>query len=282
MTLCELLHRSEEVLARGPHPTRARLDAETLLLQAIGQSRSWLLGHTFDPVTPGVEDTLAPLLLRRLKGEPIQYILGQTEFYGLPFRVADGVLIPRPETEHLVEEALRVAANWPVPRILDIGTGSGAIAIALAHGLPQACVTTVDISPEALAIARENAVGNGVGERIRFLNGDLLQPVAGQEFELIVSNPPYVPLGDFETLAVEVREHEPHTALFAGVDGLDIYRRLIPSAREHLVPGGWLLLEIGYSQQAAVETLLEAAGYAEIRFLPDYQGIARVACAKQH
>ena len=238
MTLRELLLSSEQALAQGPHPHRSRLDAESLLLYLLGKSRAWLLAHFADPATEATQLSLAPLIARRLHGEPIQYITGTAEFYGLPFRVAPGVLIPRPETEHLVEEALRLAANLPTPNILDIGTGSGAISIALAHSLPQARITTIDISPAALAIARDNAALNRVQDRITFLEGDLFAPVAGQLFDLILSNPPYVPLTDRDSLSVEVRDHEPATALFAGPDGLDIYRRLIPAAAAHLAPSG--------------------------------------------
>jgi release factor glutamine methyltransferase len=280
MTLRELLVRTEEALATGPHAERSRLDASTLLLIALGKSRAWFLGHFGEEAGEELEETLAPLMARRLRGEPIQYITGQAEFYGLRFAVRPGVLIPRPETEHLVEEAMRLAGGLNAPRILDIGSGSGAIAVALAHELPEAMVTSVDISPDALAIARENAVANEV--RVRFVLGDLLGPVAGERFDLIVSNPPYVPEGDRESLAVEVREHEPALALFAGADGLVIYRRLIPEARGHLAGGGWLLLEIGHGQQAAVEGLLEAAGYGGIHFLADYQGIERVACGQSN
>ena len=280
MTLRELLRRSEEALAQGPHPERARLDAETLLLHAAGQTRAWLLGHFTDEAAD--EGEFAPMLARRLHGEPIQYITGTAEFYGLPFRVAPGVLIPRPETEHLVEEALRIAANLPTPNILDIGTGSGAISVALAHSLPQARITTIDISPAALAIARDNAALNRVQDRITFLEGDLFSPIPGQLFDLILSNPPYVPLTDRDSLSVEVRDHEPATALFAGPDGLDIYRRLIPAAAAHLAPSGWLLLEIGYGQQPALHSLLASAGYSQIHFLPDYQGIPRVAFAQRN
>ena len=280
MTLRELLVRTEEALATGPNRERSRLDAAALLLFALGKSRAWFLGHSGEEAGGELEETLAPLMARRLRGEPIQYITGQAEFYGLRFAVRPGVLIPRPETEHLVEEAVRLAGGMDAPRILDIGSGSGAIAVALAHELPGAAVTSVDISPDALAVARENAAANGV--RVRFVEGDLLGPVAGEMFELIVSNPPYVPEGDRAELAVEVREHEPHTALFAGADGLGIYRRLIPEAREHLARGGWLLLEIGYGQEVGVRSLLEAAGYGGIEFLPDYQGIARVACGQRN
>ena len=161
--------------------------------------------------------------------------------------------------------------------ILDIGTGSGAIAIALAHHLPQAHVTAIDLSADALRIAEENAIRNHVA--VRFLHGDLLAPVAGEQFHLIVSNPPYVAATDRDTLAVEVREHEPHLALFAEADGLSIYRRLIPAAFAALVPRGYLVLEIGYSQSAEVQALLASAGFQNIHVTPDLQGIPRVLSA---
>ena len=211
------------------------------------------------------------------------------------------MLIPRPETEHLVEKALELAANFPHPRILDIGTGSGAIAVAVAavlkgHGFsradqanrikgalapegPSFSVTAIDLSSQALVIARENALRNGA--TIRFLQGDLLAPVEAEQFDLILSNPPYIPTADRDTLSVEVRDHEPTLALFAGGDGLGIYRRLIPAACERLIPGGYLLLEIGYGQQQAVEKLLAEASLTSIHFIPDLQGIPRVACARR-
>ena len=170
------------------------------------------------------------LLRRRATGEPIQHITGETEFYGLPFRVTPDVLIPRPETEHLVEHVIALAAQFHSPRIVDVGTGSGAIAIALAHALNEAQLTAIDISDSALAIARENAERNGVASRIRFHEGNLLEPVAGERFDVVVSNPPYVPTSDRDTLSVEVRSFEPALALFAGEDGLDLYRQLIPAA----------------------------------------------------
>ncbi len=219
------------------------------------------------------------LVERRYRGEPIQYIVGATEFYGLPFRVTPDVLIPRPETEHLLERALALAERCQAPRIVDVGTGSGAIAIALANHLPNAAITAVDLSAAALTIARRNAELNGVVDRIRFLEGDLLGPVAGQQFEIVVSNPPYVPMADYDSLAVEVREHEPALALFAGGDGLDIYRRLIPAAFAALVPGGFVVLEIGYGQSPAIGELLTASGFSEIDFVPDLQDIPRVASA---
>ncbi len=188
-------------------------------------------------------------------------------------------LIPRPETEHLVEKALELAARFDRPRIVDVGTGSGAIAVALAHSLPAAVVTAIDVSAAALAVARRNAQRNGAEERIRFVEGDLLAPLNGECSDLVVSNPPYVPEVDRSSLSVEVREYEPGLALFAGDDGLDVYRRLIPAAHTLLAPGGWIALEIGFGQEQAVRALLAASGFAEIAFSPDLQGIPRVACA---
>jgi release factor glutamine methyltransferase len=246
------------------------------------------------------------LIERRSVGEPIQYIIGETEFYGLPFRVTPDVLIPRPETEHLVEKALQFAtvldssvtghdfsraesrekqnralAPANSPRIVDVGTGSGAIAVALAHHLPNAHITALDISSSALNIARANARRNAVSDRIQFIQSDLLAGVANERFDLVVSNPPYVPLADSESLSVEVRAHEPALALFAGGDGLDVVRRLIPAALAVLDPGGLLLMEIGYGQSDKVAELLTDAGFDRIEFVPDLQGILRVSCAQR-
>jgi release factor glutamine methyltransferase len=221
------------------------------------------------------------LVERRMAGEPIQYIIGETEFYGLPFRVTRDVLIPRPETEHLVEKALELAVGFQALRIVDVGAGSGAIAISLACKLPQAAVTATDLSSPALAIARQNAERNGVSSRIRFLRGDLLAPVKEEQFEIVVSNPPYVPAGDRASLAVEVREYEPALALFAGGDGLDVFRRLIPAAFATLTPGGFVALEIGFGEAQAIAGLLMDAGFESIEFVPDLQNIPRVACARR-
>jgi release factor glutamine methyltransferase len=221
----------------------------------------------------------ASLLDRRHRGEPIQYIVGETEFFGIPFKVTPDVLIPRPETEHLVEKAIELACLRNSPRIIDVCTGSGAIAVALARALPTAEITATDLSDAALTIARENAKHNAVDDRIRFLQGDLLAPVAGERFDLIVANPPYVPAIERDSMSVEVRDYEPALALFAGVDGLDIYRRLVPAAHSALVPGGFIALEIGYGQARAAEGLLAAAGFRQIEFIPDLQDIPRVAFA---
>lgn len=281
MTLAEWLAESEARLRDASHPERARFDSGTLLLHALGRERAWLLAHPDEELREKDQRAAGELLDRRLQGEPIQYITGEAEFYGLPFRVNRDVLIPRPETEHLVEEAIELASRFASPRIVDVGTGSGAIAVALAHHLRDARITAIDCSLAALEVARANAGRNGVAAKVRFLAGDLLAPVAGEQFEIVVSNPPYVPESDRTSLAVEVREFEPPEALFAGGDGLAVLRRLISQAREVLVPGGWIALEIGHGQAERVRTLLADAGYEEIGFTPDLQGIPRVAAARR-
>jgi release factor glutamine methyltransferase len=300
MTLREWLAQGEAQLVTGSHPDRARLDAETLLLHLIGKNKAWLMAHADDDFAGCTAIRYAGLLERRRKGEPIQYITGEAEFYGLSFRVTPDVLIPRPETEFLVEKCLALASVSGAPSfrrplsegwesmnpalplsILDVGTGSGAIPVALAAHLPDTLLTATDISGPALAIARANAERNHVADRIRFLQGDLLAPVAEERFEIVVSNPPYVPAADRDSLSVEVREHEPALALFAGDDGLSIYRRLIPQAFGILVPGGFIALEIGYGQQSAIHTLLAGASFNDIQFTPDLQGIPRVVIARR-
>jgi release factor glutamine methyltransferase len=281
-----LLVEAEHTLAEGPHPERARLDAEALLLHAFRQSsternRAWLLAHDDETAGPAIVAVFRVLIARRRAGEPVQYIVGEAEFYGLPFRVTRNVLIPRPETEHLVEKAIELAGRFVRPRIADVGTGSGAIAVALAARLPQATVTATDRSGAALDLARSNAARNGVGDRIRFLEGDLLAPVAEESFEIVVSNPPYVAAEDRDSLAVEVRDYEPPLALFGGRGGLEIYRRLIPAGFAVIVPGGFLALEIGHGQQEAIGALLAASGFHAIEFTPDLQGIPRVAAAQR-
>jgi release factor glutamine methyltransferase len=279
MTLRELVAEAEARLRSGPHPDRARLDAETLLLHQLKQNRAWLLGH-IDDAAPDAQDSIVALIARRQAGEPIQYITEEAEFFGLPFTVAPGVLIPRPETEHLVEEVIRVAGSLKELRIADIGTGSGAIAIALAHSLPLAHITAIDLSSQALTIAKQNAIRNHVEDRIEFLEGDLLAPLDGQNFHIIASNPPYVPLADHDSLSVEVRDHEPHSALFAGNDGISIYRRLIPEARALIVPEGWLVMEIGYGQWEAIEKMMIENKYGDVHFIADYQKIPRVVAGQ--
>lgn len=281
MNLGEWLKYGENQLLLGPHPEKARQDAESLLLGTLTENRAWLLAHLDESLSVHEADCYMGMLEQRASGEPVQYIQGACEFYGFPFRVTRDVLIPRPETELLVEKAIQLMRTADRPRILDVGTGSGAIAIALAKHLTDARIVATEISRSALDIAVLNAGQNEVWDRIRFLEGDLLAPIAGEQFEIIVSNPPYVAERDRASLAVEVRDYEPAQALFAGEDGLHLYRRLIPVAHAALVPGGFIVLEIGYGQEASVRELLAAAGFAEIAFAADLQGIPRVASARR-
>jgi release factor glutamine methyltransferase len=274
MQLREVMELAAARLGESPHPDRARRDAEMLLLYLVGKSRAWLLAHSDEEFGGCTAVRYASLVERRVAGEPIQHITGEVEFYGLPFRVTRDVLIPRPETEHLVEAAIEITGNSDATSIVDVGTGSGAIAVALAQTLKSKRVTAIDVSSAALAIAHENASRNRVD--VRVLQGDLLDPVLNESFDLVVSNPPYVPEIDRTTLAVEVRNYEPSMALFAGNDGLDIYRRLIPQAFHVLNAGGHILLEIGFGQADDVRGLLEQNGFFNVRFLPDLQGIPRV------
>jgi release factor glutamine methyltransferase len=280
MKLEEWLRKGEAQLRAGPHPERARRDAEVLLLHLIQRDRAYLIAHPQDMLSSEGAVRYYALVERRAAGEPIQYITGETEFCGLRFQVDRSVLIPRPETEHVVEKVLSLAAEFETPRIVDVGTGSGAIAVALACILPGAQITAIDISAPALTIARGNAKLNGVAGRVRFLEGDLLAPVAGERFEIVVSNPPYVAECDRATLAVEVRAYEPALALFAG-GGLEIYRRLIPGARKVLVHGGLLVMEVGYGQDSALAGLLADSDFEQIEFTADLQGIPRVVSARR-
>ncbi len=265
--------------------TNARRDAETLLAHTIGRDRPHILAHPEAEIPCEQLAAFDTLITRGATGEPLQYLTGHQEFYSLDFRVTPAVLIPRPETEHLVEAALLWATrhhDGRTLRIADIGTGSGAIAVALATHLAGASFFATDTSAEALTIARQNAATHSVTRRIQFIECDLLsgladQIAAGLRFDAIVSNPPYIPLGDAPTMQREVVAHEPHAALFAGSDGLEVYRRLIPAARAALRSNGLLALEIGYGQRDALTTLLQ--GWNKIRFIDDYQGIPRIVRA---
>ena len=278
LTVREALTRATDQLSANPLLRATALaDAALLLMTELGIERATLRAHPERVLGREQLAAYQGLIQRRLRFEPVQYITGVQEFFGLELAVTPAVLIPRPETELLVEAVLaRVGLD---ARILDVGTGSGAIAIALAVGRPEARVTAVDVSAEALAVARGNAARHGVGGRIRFVESDLLGGLgAGELFDVIVSNPPYVAAGEREGLDAQVREYEPGLALFAGEDGMDVYRRLVPAARGYLVQGGLLAMEIGYGQQGAVAGLL--AGWGEVEFLDDLSGIARVVLGR--
>ncbi|CAN5587401.1 peptide chain release factor N(5)-glutamine methyltransferase [soil metagenome] len=278
MTLREALTAATSFLAEneGLREYAAR-DAELLLLHHLRIDRSRIFSDPNRVLTEAEQSLFWQSITRRAANEPIQYITGTQEFYGLAFEVTPAVLIPRPETELLVEAVLKLLPRDQPLRIADIGTGSGAIAVTIAHHLPQAQVTALDLSPEALAVARRNAEAHHVADRMDFLHSDLLAAVAGQTFDAILSNPPYIPTSDLSTLHPQVRDHEPHTALFAGPTGLDLYARLIPQAYEALSPGGLLALEFGYGQQEAIRALL--ADWKDLSFLYDLQNIPRTALA---
>jgi release factor glutamine methyltransferase len=279
-SVSEYVFAGAERLSHGPHPDRALQDAELLMMHVLGKDRAWMLAYWQDEIEADCTIPYPTVIQPRRTGEPIQYITGATEFYGLPFRVTRDVLIPRPETEHSVEKVLELAATFERPRIVDVGTGSGAIAVSLAHHLFDAKITATDLSMAALDIALENAANNAVADRIRFVGGDLLTPVADEQFDIVVSNPPYVAESDRTLLNVEVRDFEPSLALFSGTEGLAIYRRLIPQAFAVLAAGGYLVLEIGYGQAEAIKSLLAEAGFRGTAFTADLQGIPRVATAQ--
>jgi len=282
MTLREALTVATAQLATDEHlRATATRDAELLLLHTLQIPRVTLLAHPDSQLSVNQRTAYEDTIARRLHHEPIQYITGEQEFYGLTLKVTPAVLIPRPETEHLVEAVLKLLpANKPL-KIADIGTGSGAIAIALATQLPQAAITALDISTEALAIATTNAREHNVADHITFLQSDLLSALdrEAETFDAIVSNPPYIPETDRTTLHPQVRDHEPAAALFAGETGLDIYRRLIPQASNALKPNGLLALEIGHRQQDAIASLLQR--WHNVTFINDLQNIPRVALAQR-
>jgi release factor glutamine methyltransferase len=265
-----------------------RLEAEVLLAYALGVDRSRLLARLHEPLAHEESEVLRALLQRRRQHEPLQYITNIQEFWSLALAVDARVLIPRSETEVVVETALRLllqsAIRNPQSAILDVGTGSGCIAIALAKELPQAEVWATDISPEALAVASENARKHGVAERIHFLHGDLFLPVADRRsgFDLIVSNPPYIARSDFAALQPEVRDWEPRGALDGGPEGLDFYRRLLREGAAYLRAGGWLVMEIGHGQGAAIMRLVQGQGdLTAAACITDYAGRERVTVASK-
>jgi release factor glutamine methyltransferase len=282
MTLRQAITNAAAELAANPHLSEhAHRDAELLLLHTLQISRVTLIAYPDRDLSPEQHTLYQAAIKRRLQLEPIQYITGEQEFYGLRLHVSPAVLIPRLETEHLVEAVLNLLPAHQPATLVDIGTGSGAIAIALAVHLPLATIIAVDLSLDALAVAEQNAREHSVADRIHFLPSDLLAAVKshGATFDAIVSNPPYIPESDRPTLHPQVREHEPAAALFAGETGLDLYRRLIPEALRALKPDGILALEIGHSQQQSLAHLL--AGWNGVTFIDDLQQIPRVALARK-
>jgi release factor glutamine methyltransferase len=264
--------------ALGLDAGSARLEVQYLLQHVLQKPRAWLLAHPEAVPDAAQLQRYAALLQRRHGGEPIAYLLGQREFYGLNFKVTPATLIPRPETELLVELALERLAPNRAGAVLDLGAGSGAIALSVAHARPKVQVVAVDASAAALEVASENAVRLGIAN-VAFLHGDWYAPLADARFELIVSNPPYVAAGDPHLSQGDLR-FEPASALASGADGLDDIRRIVAGARAHLVPEGWLLLEHGYDQGEAVQRLLRQVGMEQPFTACDLAGIGRVSGAK--
>ena len=293
------LARLEAARLVGVDIDAARLSAEVLLFHVAHCDRALLYAHPERELTPDEQQQYVALIARRAAGEPLLYIIGHQEFWRMDFRVTPAVLIPRPETEHLVEQTLVLARKFhpeafaeaahgtdlqekalrgKALRLIDVGTGSGAIAVSLAHELPQAEVAAVDLSPEALDVARQNA--ERLGARVQFTVSDVLAAVPEEPvFDFVVSNPPYVGLDEADKVQQVVLQNEPHLALFAGAEGLAVIRRLIPQAWARLRPGGWLLMEIGWSQSEMVKALL--VGWHNIHVINDLAGVPRIVAARK-
>jgi release factor glutamine methyltransferase len=258
-----------------------RISAEVLVFHALGCDRAYLFAHPERELSAREEEQYEALIRRRASGEPLQYLTGHQEFWKADFLVSPAVLIPRPETEHLVEAVLNLVRHFtlgPHLKIIDVGTGSGSIAVSLARELPEAEVHAVDLSAVALEVARLNACR--LGARVRFAQSDILADVVRDaSFDFVVSNPPYVGLNERDKVQKVVRHYEPQIAVFAGDDGLDVIRQLIPQAFEALRADGWLLMEIGYSQSEAVMALL--AAWHNVHAVPDLAGIPRVIVARK-
>lgn len=257
-----------------------RLDAQLLLGHLLGRPRGWLIAHDGDLLDAELALRYAALCARRAAGEPLAYLVGEREFHGLSLQVGPAVLVPRPDTETLVDWALALLAqaplrDHPAPAVLDLGTGSGAIALAVRHACPRCKVLATDRSAEALAQARANA--ERLALPVEFRAGDWWQAVAGRAFDVVLSNPPYIAAGDPHLAALQ---HEPLQALTPGGDGLDAIRQIVAGAAPHLLPGAWLLLEHGWDQAEAVQALLRAGGFAEVQSRADLAGRLRCTGAR--
>lgn len=263
-----------QLAAHSPSPAR---DAEILLCHVLDREAAWLYAHDDAPVPPGVDAAFAALVARRVAGEPVAYLTGRRGFWTLELAVTADTLIPRPETELLVEFALEKLPAEGTGPVLDLGTGSGAIALAVKAERPQARVLAVDAQQAALAVARANAAALGLA--VTFHQGHWFAPVAGERFALVLSNPPYIAADDAHLAQGDVR-FEPRSALVAGADGLDDIRHLVATAPAYLLPGGWLALEHGWDQAAAVRALFVAAGFSDVASRRDLGGHERITCGR--
>ena len=274
----EAIHEGARTLDESGVP-EARREASSLLEHIIDRDRTFILGHPEQLLTPQHFELFRELVFRRSSGEPLQYITRRQSFFGLDFEVAKGVLIPRPETELLVETALKLLKNSPAQStICDVGTGSGCIAITILHEQPDARGVAIDISAAALEVAQRNAERHGVSQRLAFVKSDCFSdlPPSSSRFDLIVSNPPYVADGEISGLQREVRDHEPVEALAGGPDGLAVVRRLLDGSGAFLRVGGHLLMEIGFNQAESIERMIDPQAWKLLGIQPDLQGIPRV------
>ena len=275
-----LTEARQSLIGAGIPEVEAALDAEVLARHVLECDRATLLTRSRDAIPSAFDRLYNPLITRRAAREPIAYILGRREFWGLDFEVTPDVLIPRPETELIVEEAVSIASRTLTRRIIDVGTGSGCLAVALAVEFPAARVVATDVSSAALDIAGRNADRHNVGGRISFVQSDLLERVEGTA-QLIASNPPYVPDGAAAALQPEVARYEPSSALYAGADGLNVIRRLLAAAPRCLADNGGLVVEFGLGQAAAVRAAAAEAGWQVARLRADLQGIPRVVVLRR-
>ncbi len=274
MSIADALREALRCL-RAQHIHAPELTARVLLADVLDCDQAWLAAHSDEELEHSLGERFEEAVRTRCEGVPTQYIRGLQEFYGLEFQVNSDVLIPRPETEHLVEAALKCIQ--PGDLVMDVGTGSGAIAVSLARHAPGATVIASDISPAAARVAKSNAAR--LDARVLFLLADVTGAIAASQVDVLVSNPPYVPLRDAPGLQAELR-HEPPIALFGGEDGLGVIRRLVADARRVLKPGGWLLAEIGFGTREAVAALFDESQWQRPDFLPDLAGIDRVIATR--
>jgi len=279
MTVAEALQTATATLAAAGVDA-SRVDAEWLLAHVLGCRRAELALRHSESLTADQQTEWDSLVAQRVERIPLQHLLGTAVFCGLEIEVNRHVLVPRPETELLAEQAWGFASEFPAPVVLDFGTGSGCLAIVVAAHCPGARVMALDVSPEALAVARANAERHGVAAHIEFHEGDGRAGLPGEEaFDLVLSNPPYIPTGDLPALQTEVREHDPALALDGGADGLEFYRALAKLALPRLKPTGRLMLEVGDGQAEAVAALLAEAGWGECELLPDLNNVLRIVIA---
>ena len=278
MTIADALNIASSRLNDSDIP-ESRREVSALLALALDQPHVFLIAHPEYELTAVERDKFEAFVIRRAGHEPFHYITGHKEFFGLDFEVTSDVLIPRPETEILVEAAIRELKKLNSPTFCEIGVGSGCISASILANLPDATAIATEISDQALVVAKRNAEKHGVTDRLILKHGDLFDGVTGR-FDMIVSNPPYIPADDEKNLQPEVLDYEPHNALFAGLDGLDIVRRLVMVAPQHLNPGGTILIEIGYGQERLVREMFDDGVWEKPVFLQDLQGIARIVVTK--